>query len=179
VSGRVREASFQVVEGHSVVVPLAIDGLPAQIDALGTRWQRKREFHMTVVSTSALTAAGAGRDDLWDVATRVLSGRSIGPIEARNDVRRVTRADDDLTTLIVMVDAPGLIPIYRDLGTALNTAMTPPPAHVTLYSTDPADGIGIDDERQLAERAPELAPDEQAEVRDAMRFAEVFGGRAG
>jgi hypothetical protein len=103
VSRRLREASFQVVEAHSVVVPLAIDGLPSQIDA------------------------------------------------------------------------PGLIPIYRELEAALDTAMTPPPAHVTLYSTDPASGIGIDDEAQLAERAPELAPAEQAEIMAAMRFELVFG----
>jgi hypothetical protein len=174
VSRRLREASFDVVEGHSIVVPLAIEGLPAQIEALGTRWQRKREFHMTAVSTALLTAAGGGRDDTWDVATRVLSGRSIGPIDARDDVRLVTRPGDQLRTLIVMVDAPGLGALYEDLAAALGAAMTPPPTHVTLYSTDPADGIGIDDAVQLAERAPELAPHEQDEVKRAIGSDRVF-----
>ena len=38
-----------------------------------------------------------------------------------------------------------------------------------------ARGIGINDERQLAERAPELSDSDQAELRRAMRFDEVFG----
>jgi hypothetical protein len=174
VSRRLREASFHVLEGHSVVVPLAIEHLPDQIDALGTRWQRKREFHMTAVSTAVLTAAGAGLEDTWEVAARVLSGRSIGPIYARDDVRLVTRPGDELRTLIVMVDAPGLSGLYEDLGAALGAAMTPPPAHVTLYSTDPAYGIGIDDEAQLAQLAPALAAREQDEVKRAIGFDRVF-----
>ena len=44
------------------------------------------------------------------------------------------------------------------------------PAHVTLYSTDPAAGIGIVDEAELAERAPALSEAEQEQVRRAMSF---------
>lgn len=117
-----REASLEVVQGRSVVAPLIIEGLPEEIVALGSRWQRKREFHVTVVPRSILEAVGGGRPDLWDLATRVLSGRELGPVTTTDDVRRVIRPADDprgeLQTLIVMVDAPGMGQIYNDLSAA-------------------------------------------------------------
>jgi hypothetical protein len=181
VSHRLREASVHVVAEHSVVAPLIIGGLRARIEALGTEWERKREFHLTVLPGAIVEAVAAQRGDQaepWDAVTRVLSGRRLGPITTRDDVRRVTRPDDELRTLIVMVDAPGLVPIYRDLSAALDVPVRPPPAHVTLYSSDPAQGIGIESEAQLAERAPPLTSAEQDEVRAAMSFDEVFADDA-
>jgi HD domain len=180
VSHRLREASIHVVAEHSVVAPLIIDGLLERIEALGAAWERKREFHLTVLPRATIAALAAqreqrrGRAEPWDAVTRVLSGRTVGPITTHDDVRRVTRPDDDLRTLIVMVDAPGLVPIFRDLSAALDAALSPPPAHVTLYSSDPAQGIGIENDRQLAERAPPLTNAEQREVRDAIGFDTAF-----
>lgn len=168
---------MHVVPGSSVVVPLIIDRLPAEIDVLGRRWRRKREFHLTVVSASTLeSAAGGLRRDAWDIATEVLSNRSIGPIYASEEVRRVRNSGEpELETLIVMAEVPGLEPLYRELSQALATALSPPPAHITVYSTDPARGIGLDDEKELASRAPALTPGDQREVREAMKFAQAFG----
>ena len=61
--------------------------------------------------------------------------------------------------------------VAKELGANL----CPLPSHVTLYSTDPKDGIGINNETQLRERAPELSEEEQEELRRAMQFDEVFG----
>src|SRR5436309_9741597 len=99
---RLREASLTVVEGTSLVVPVIITGLPEEIEALGRRWRRKREFHMTAASAEVIERAGGDRDDTWDRVTRAASGRSIGRIRARPEVRRVRRPDQsDLETLVV------------------------------------------------------------------------------
>jgi HD domain len=175
VSHHVPEASLQVLEGHSVVAPLRIEGLPAEIFALGTHWRRKLEFHLTAVSADTLQRAGAGRPDLWELVTRVAAGRSIGPVLARGEVRLVTHPDAaELRTLVVMADAGGLARLHEDLSAALGAKLHPPPSHVTLYSTDPARGIGIDDAAQLDERAPALPEREQDAIRRAMSFDEVF-----
>jgi hypothetical protein len=175
MSRRLREASMQVTPGSSVVVPLAIEGLPDEIDALGIRWQRKREFHMTAVPAEPLESAIEDKAELWDRVTRTLSGRSVGPITAGGELRRVHHPErPGVLTLIVMVDAPGLEPLYASLARDLGIEIEPPPAHVTLYSTDPAEGIGIANQQQLHERAPELSEAEQQEVRDAMCFSDVL-----
>jgi predicted HD phosphohydrolase len=111
---------------------------------------------------------------------RAVSGHAIGPVTARAEIRRVHHPDKPgLQTLIVMVEAPGLVELHRRLSSALGAELRPPPAHVTVYSTDPAEGIGIDDEQQLAERAPALSPADQDEARQAMRFDELLWDEQG
>src|SRR2546423_3206177 len=138
---RLREASLHVVAGQSIVAPLIIEGLPDEIVALGENWKRKVEFHLTAVAADTLQRAGGERSDLWAVVTRVASGRSLEPIFANDEVRRVTHPDKpQLRTLIVMAEAAGLDALYRDLSVALEAELRPPPAHVTLYSSDPMEG---------------------------------------
>ena len=170
---RLREASLHVTPGSSVIVPLAIPGLPAEIEALGRTWQRKREFHLTAVAAEVIERSQ--RPDRWERALKCLAGRAVGPLSAREEIRRVSDPErPDLLTLVVMVDAPGLGPIYQELSAALELELELPPAHVTLYSSDPAEGIGLADQRQLQERAPALDDHFQQEVRQAIGFAQAF-----
>jgi hypothetical protein len=169
------EASLQVVAGHSLVVPLIVEGLPEEIEALGERWQRKLEFHLTAVSARKLEGAAGDHADLWRRVTTVASGRALGPIGALDEVRRVSDPRrPGLRTLIVMADARGLDALHHDLSCALGVALRSPPAHVTLYSSDREQGIGIDDAAELRHLAPELSAAQQDEVRAAIRFSEVF-----
>lgn len=163
------QASLHVVEGHSLVVPLIIEGLPAEIEVLGTRWLRKREFHLTLVAARVIDSLDEDPRQVWARVVEVASGRRLGPVEAMDEVRRVTHpVRRELQTLIVMARCPGLDQLYEDLRQVLAATIRPPPAHVTLYSTDPAEGIGIVDDRELAERAPPLNAAEREAVRRAI-----------
>jgi hypothetical protein len=175
VPHHVPQASLHVVEGASLVVPLRIGGLPGEIVALGQPWQRKVEFHLTAISARKLAQAGAGRDDLWAVVRRVASGRLIGPVVVGEEIRRVSHPEKPgLRTLIVMARADGMAELYRDLSAALAVPLHSGPPHVTLYSSDPAEGIGIDDAQELATRAPQLPEHDQRAIRVAMSFDEVL-----
>jgi hypothetical protein len=176
VSRELREASLHVVAGSSVVAPLIIDGLPAEIEVLGKRWGRKVEFHLTAISARTVERVAAGRPNAWELVQDVASGRALGSICAADEVRRVGGHPEHpgLRTLIVMVRAPGLDSLYADLSHVFRLPLQAPPAHVTVYSTNPRQGIGIDNPQELASRAPELSPDEQEAVRSAMQFERVF-----
>lgn len=164
------QASIHVVPGYSLVVPLMIPGLPETIEALEVRWRRKREFHLTAVAERVIDDLDAG-EAIWDQVIAVASGRCLGPVTASEEVRRVRDPDRPaLQTLIVMADCPGLEDLYGGLSDALEVELTPPPAHVTLYSTDPAAGIGIVNDSELALRAPRLSAAEQDEIRQRMGF---------
>ena len=92
------------------------------------------------------------------------------------ELRRVRHPDEaGLETIVVMVRCPALAGVYRDLSAELGAQLAPPPEHVTLYSTDPERGIGINDEQQLFERAAGLSAGEAEQLHRAMRFDEVFG----
>lgn len=163
-----KQASIHVVSGYSLVVPLVIEGLPEEIGALGMRWRRKREFHLTAVASRVIENLDGG-EEAWDQVIDVASGRCLGPVTALEEVRRVRDPrGSELQTLIAMADCPGLDDLYDDLSSALGANLTPPPAHVTLYSTDPAAGIGIVSHSELAERAPPLSAAQQDEVRRAI-----------
>jgi hypothetical protein len=165
-----------VAEGNSVVAPLAIAGLPEHVDALGGRWQRKSEFHLTAIAARVLERLELGRPWLWELVERLASGRSLGPVAISTDVRRASDPEKpELRTLLVIADCPGLSELYRELSAELDVELPAPPAHVTLYSTDPDEGIGIVDRRELRERAPALSAVEQERLRQAMRFDAAFG----
>ena len=163
-----RQASIHVVEGQSLVVPLIIEGLPESIEALDRGWARKREFHLTALAARLLDPPEE-RPDVWDQIGQVAAGRQLGPVRAGGEFRRVSHPNRaDLETLIVMAECPGLDELVRDLSQAIAGRLPVPPAHVTLYSTDAAQGIGITDERELAERAPPLSESEQEDIRRAV-----------
>ena len=172
----VPDLPLTVEPGRSVVAPVLIDGLPDRIEALGESWSRKVEFHVTAVSAATLQQAGEGDPEVWRAVAAVARGRSIGPVLVFEDVRRVTHPErPGLRTLIAMAHAGGLDALHHDLSVALGTQVGPPPAHITLYSSDPEAGIGIDTEWELVQRAPRLGLPAQQEVRDAMSFDRVFG----
>ncbi len=169
-----------VAEGQSVVAPLAIAGLPAYLDALGGRWQRKSEFHLTAIAARVLERLERGRPQVREVVERLALGRSLGPVAISADIRRASHPEKPgLHTLIAMADCPGLSQLYRELSAELKVELSAPPAHITLYSTDPDDGIGVVDRQELRERAPALSAFEQDTLRRAMRFDEVFGSAVG
>ncbi len=159
-----------------MIAPVRIDGLPADIRALGRTWLRKAEFHMTVLAEAVIEVLGRGDATIWDRGAAVLEGRAVGPIRPTREVRRVRHPQEpELQTIVVMVRCAAMAPLYAALSQALEAKLIPPPAHITLYSTDPTRGIGINDAEQLRERAPALSEEEQEEVREAMSFEEVFG----
>lgn len=169
---RLRQASIHVTPGQSLVVPLIVESLPEEIEALGLRWHRKREFHLTALAARVVDALPGDHEAKWQEVVEVASGRHLGPVEVREDLRRVRDSErPKLETLIVMANCPGLADLHRDLSNALGTHVTPPPAHVTLYSTDPAQGIGITDERELVQRAPPLPPDDRGELLHALHWS--------
>lgn len=175
VTRPLRDSPVEGRPGESLVAPLRIEGLPPVIEALGRRWRRKVEFHMTVVGRAVIEALGAP----WQAVAGVAAGRSMGPICVTRELRRVTQPQrPELQTLVVMVRCPSLETLYEELSATLGAQLEVPPAHVTLYSTDPQQGIGINDQTQLRERAPALSEDEQEEVRRAIDFEAVFGAAA-
>jgi hypothetical protein len=52
---------------------------------------------------------------------------------------------------VVMADVEGLHELYESLSQRLDAEITPPPAHVTLYTRPGGRGIGLHDDTDLRE----------------------------
>ena len=85
VGRRLPDSPIQAPGGKSAIAPVEIEGLPAEIDALGQRWGRKVEFHMTVLAAAVIEAARLA----WEDVARLTAGRRVGPITVTREVRRV------------------------------------------------------------------------------------------
>ena len=120
-----RDLPVQARPGESAIAPVKIDGLPDEIEALGRRWQRKLEFHMTVIGAARIE--GVAREDpvVPDQVARVLDGRRVGPIYVTRELRRVRRPDEPgFETIVVMVDCPALAQVYRIFRPSSATSST-------------------------------------------------------
>jgi hypothetical protein len=162
-----------LTDRESLIAPVQIVGLPPRLAALGRDWQRKDEFHLTALTRDRVER-WCGDDTAWQSAAAIAVGRSLAPVLPTDEVRAVADDRSSLQTVIIMVQCPALADLFRDLHGLAGLRLPCPPAHITLYSTDPAQGIGLADRAELDALAPALDEVSQRILRDAMSFADTF-----
>jgi hypothetical protein len=151
----------------SVLVPLALVGLPERLEADGATWALKDEFHVTAAHTPWLAQrAGVSLDRAWDELSAALVGRRVGPVRVGDELRLVR--DGVERTLIVMARVDGLVALYVELSGRLGAPLPPPPTHITLYTRPGGQAIGLHDEAQLHARTEILRGRRAAEAREAI-----------
>lgn len=112
---RLRDFPVVAQPGQSAIGPVEITGLRPRIEALGCRWQRKVEFHMTVIGTSRIERLARADSGIRERVAGVLDGRSVGPIYVTRELRRVRHPERaELETIVVMVACPALAGVYRE-----------------------------------------------------------------
>jgi hypothetical protein len=172
---RLRPATLHHHAGASVLVPLNLFGLPAEVDVLGERWAVKDEFHVTAAHAPHLAQrTGLPLEHVAEELAAALEGRRAGPVRVSDELRLVR--DGDERTLIVMASVDGLADLYVELSGRLGAPLAPPPAHITLYTRPGGEGIGVHDETGLRELTRTLRPREADEVRAAIGHGAVLGG---
>lgn len=170
---RLRPASLYPHARASVLVPLALFGLPRRIEAQGETWAVKDEFHVTAAHTPWLAKrAGVSLEHAWRELSAALVGRRVGPVRVGEELRRVREGGE--RTLIVMVRVDGLSDLYTELSGRLGAPLAPPPAHITLYTRPGGQGIGIHDESDLRSLTEPLTGRHAADVRHAIGFDTVL-----
>ena len=171
-----RPTQLHLRETDSAIVPLPPLELPEEIEALGEIWLRKPEFHVTAAHVDTLTrfvceGTGASEDEAREpvLATlrRAAWEHEIGAIATRDELRVVREGEE--RTIVVMVDAPGVGRLHRRLGEQLGVELSPPPAHITIY-TGPEErgGIGLHTADDLGRLTEEIAGAEGERLRAAI-----------
>src|SRR3954471_6661130 len=167
---RLRPASLYPHAHGSVLVPLALFGLPGAIDVRGESWALKDEFHVTAAHAPWLARrAGVTLERAWGELAAALEGRRAGPVRVGEELRLVREGDE--RTLIVMARVDGLGELYTELSGRLGTPLAPPPAHITLYTRPGGAAIGVHDESELRALTQPLTGRRAADVRSAIGWA--------
>jgi hypothetical protein len=171
---RLRPASLYPHARGSVLVPLALFGLPEDIEVRGERWALKDEFHVTAAHAPWVAQrAGVSLEHAWRELAAALEGRRAGPVRVSDELRLAREGQE--RTLIVMVRVDGLGALYTELSGRLGAPLAPPPTHITLYTRPGGDGIGIHDESDLRSLTEVVRGRHAAELRAAIGFDARFG----
>jgi hypothetical protein len=174
IGRRLRPASLYPHARGSVLVPLALFGLPERIEVRGVPWALKDEFHVTAAHTPWLAdRAGVSLERAWDELSAALEGRRAGPVRVGDELRLVR--DGEGRTLIVMAGVDGLGALYAELSGRLGAPLAPPPTHITLYTRPGGQGIGVHDESDLRSLTEPLRGRHAAEIREAIDFDALLG----
>lgn len=173
---RLRPAPLYPHARASVLVPLAVFGLPEQVELDGVAWVVKDELHVTAAHTPWLAErAGVSLDRAWSELAAALEGRRAGPVRVGEELRVVREGDE--RTLIVMAGVDGLPALYDELSGRLGASLPPPPTHITLYTRPGGVGIGIHDEADLRSLTDVMRGRRAAELREAIGFDAILGSR--
>jgi hypothetical protein len=164
---RLRPASLYPTARGSVLVPLAVFGLPERIEADGVPWVLKEEFHVTAAHTPWLAhRARVPLERAWRELSAAIEGRRAGPVRVSDELRLAREGEE--RTLIVMARVDGLGELYGELSGRLGAPLAPPPTHITLYTRPGGQAIGIHDESDLRALTEPLRGRRAAEVRAAV-----------
>lgn len=155
---------------------IEFENLPSYAEQHG--FTRKPEFHFTVISNRSgkivKERLGQLPDDERRQAVQRINeaAQKVDWSMKSGELRRVIKdyvvtndRDDEISrerreSIIQLLDIPGIAEFYATLNEVLGTAIEPPPAHITLYSTssDPKNisrGIGIESQAEMDGLHPE------------------------
>jgi hypothetical protein len=154
-------------------LPVAITGLPDEIDVLGRTWWAKEEFHVTILHSEYVREQYPVSDGEIETALRGLIPSEPPLLRATGEVR--SSSLEQKQSVIVMVTISGLSELYQGLNHQLGTKLEVPPVHITVYTNELKQGIFVHDQDELQKCTLKLSTDDERVVRQAMRFDEVFG----
>jgi hypothetical protein len=167
--------------GGYVCLPLNLS-LPAkQITFRDHVFYLKEELHCSLVCIKCILVE---LSDKPDQEGSLLEQQILGEIEAvrqhtepefigfKDELRHVTRNDNQ--SIIVMVNIAKLEPIFEHLRSKYSLDIPSQPTHVTLYSTIPNRGIGIQSPQVLESITEPIQGDELKRLKIDIDFKKLF-----
>ncbi len=146
---------WPVRDGASAfVLPLApggFAGLPGTLALPECRLERKREFHLTVLSSSEAAAVASGPGS--DAVVRLFDRRdwAVRPTGTQWLLRKEGEAGVEWS-LVACVACPSLDAFRRDVAAAAGVVLPAPVPHVTLFVSPGSRGIGLASHQDFATR---------------------------
>ena len=182
-----QEAQLTLEKGGAFLKLIEVPPLKDEIEALGTKWKLKPEFHVTMVGFASKldkkykeAEAAAGRKvSNADAAVAVEAAlKKAGDgmqfrVRFTPETRRVVKEAGVTETVIKMCDVEGIEEYLGRVETELGLpvgSIERPPTHTTVYTLENGQGIGIPNATRLEEMSKILSPEELTELREASQI---------
>jgi hypothetical protein len=154
-------------EGYIVLGGIEFLYLPEVISVDQYELYKKNEFHVTLVGAKASNSLPDAEDSKAIVRAafdEFASTHDLTRFELTNEFRLLKR--EDRVTVVAMVNLHGMDQLYAFLNDKLGTALPVQPAHITIYSFNPAVGISLNSAEQVENESTIV---EIPELQEALR----------
>lgn len=139
--------------GYIALVNLELNGLPEAVTVDGYRLLLKDEFHISIMAVHNLASMLPVQKN--SDASKALKGHFLDFAEKHNltdyeitpEFRLVERGK--MKSVVVMVKMPEVEELFRSLRDVFQFNLPTQPTHITLYTLQPNNGIGILSQKEL------------------------------
>lgn len=133
--------------GGAALLDIDPPPVPPVVHYAGEEWQAKAEFHVTLVGSKTLKELGvADAAKAMTAIGRAADGIEFG-VELLDEYWRLD--EDESRTIIRRCDVAGAEEFFVALEGELERTIERPPYHVTLYTINTSNGIGLSSYRDL------------------------------
>jgi hypothetical protein len=175
-------APYHYMLGY-IVEPVQFIGIPSTLEINGVTYQSKVEYHCSLIAVKSIIPLVVAREGLahdaaealvMEVASKIVneirpSITNIGP-----ELRLADQPDRDRHTLVVMVNVPGIEPVFSRLNQELRLQIPTQVTHITLAGVYGLP-IGLPSADDLAKYTRLLTPDEQKQLQTQLDLNKIFG----
>lgn len=147
------QEAYEYGRGYIILSDLKIDNMPEDIQVEGVNLVKKSEFHITLAGTERLAKLINPEDsdriegEIVDKFKAFTNENPIKDFELRPEFRFVQR--NEKKTVVVMVSIENLASFYDLLRQDYGADIPTQPAHVTLYSLSPEEGISLSSQADI------------------------------
>ncbi len=147
------QEAYEYGRGYILLSDLKITNIPEDIQVEGIDLVKKSEFHITLVAANRLANLINPEDserieaEITDKFKEFVKENPIENFELTHEFRLAQRGEKK--TVVAMVNIENLASFYDELRQSYGEEIPTQPAHVTLYSLQPEEGISLSSQENL------------------------------
>lgn len=155
------DGTFKYGRGY-IYLPISLPELPKRVIINDIELIVKDEFHISLVCTKSYEEEV--EEKIIDRFCEFVKENSVDFQEFKGEYRFAERAVDGRKTLVGMVNVSGLENFFEVIRKELQIDIDAQPTHVTLYTLEPNEGIGLNSQKDLEEMTSIVSVSEIEEI---------------
>lgn len=161
----------------TIILPHQLVRLEPCFKALGHKWRIKDEFHVSLITIKKIVPSVIQNNDIaekaalglvMNVTNKVLTLYKPQFLKFTNEFRLVTK--EDRKTIVAMCEVSNLEELYDELNAQLDLNIEVPPTHITLYTLENQQAIGLASKKDLDTLTTKLTEQMLLDIRLKMNF---------